>query len=122
MLRSAPGPLDRLAADEHRALASADDAARSPAISRSTVDLPQPDGPRIAMNSPVPGRSGTQKVTSRMTVSVAEALGDVRELDDVGAGRGLGRRGRRARPRLVLDLAVGEQAALEDQNSTRSMP
>src|SRR5437899_1365644 len=41
---------------------------RRPAISRSTVDLPQPDGPRIAMNSPLPGRSVTENVTSRMTV------------------------------------------------------
>ena len=35
---------------------------------RSTVDLPQPDGPRMAMNSPLFGRSGTVKVTLRMTV------------------------------------------------------
>src|ERR1700722_8694798 len=41
---------------------------RSPAIRRSTVDLPQPDGPRMAMNSPLSGRSVTQNVTSLMTV------------------------------------------------------
>ena len=35
---------------------------------RSTVDFPQPDGPRIVTNSPWPGRSGTEKVTSRITV------------------------------------------------------
>src|ERR1700736_3877021 len=40
----------------------------SPAIRRSTVDFPQPDGPRIATNSPTPGRSGTENVTSRMIV------------------------------------------------------
>ena len=42
---------------------------RKPAIRRSTVDLPQPDGPRMATNSPLSGRSGTENVTSLMTVS-----------------------------------------------------
>src|SRR5437879_1372072 len=41
---------------------------RRPAISRSTVDLPQPDGPRIATNSPLLGRSSTENVTSLITV------------------------------------------------------
>ena len=40
------------------------------AINRSTVDLPQPDGPRIAMNSPLSGKSGTEKVTFWITVSL----------------------------------------------------
>src|SRR5262249_54693648 len=34
-----------------------------PAISFSTVDFPQPDGPRIAISSPTLGRSATWNVT-----------------------------------------------------------
>ena len=52
-------------------------------MSRSTVDFPQPDGPRIVTNSPVPGRSGTANVTSRMTVKFAEPFRDIPKLDDV---------------------------------------
>src|SRR5215471_2025714 len=37
-------------------------------MSRSTVDLPQPDGPRMQTNSPLPGRSSTVNETSRITV------------------------------------------------------
>jgi hypothetical protein len=38
-------------------------------MSRNTVDLPQPDGPRIVMNSPDAGRSSTTNEMSLMTVS-----------------------------------------------------
>ena len=47
------------------------------------------------MNSPVPGRSGTQKVTSRIDRVAAEPLRDVRELDDVRRPDGTGGGGAR---------------------------
>ncbi len=40
-----------------------------PAMRRSTVDLPQPEGPRMATNSPRPGRSWTVKLTSLIAVN-----------------------------------------------------
>src|SRR5437867_7453118 len=68
MLRSEPGALTG-APPTSTVPSVAGKCGRSPAISRSTVDLPQPDGPRIATNSPLSGTSGTANVTSRMTVS-----------------------------------------------------
>ena len=41
----------------------------SPAISRRIVLLPQPLGPRTQMNSPLPIRSSTTNVTSRIAVN-----------------------------------------------------
>src|SRR5258706_6190441 len=67
MLRSDPGAWTGLPATS-TVPSVAGNCGRSPAISRSTVDLPQPDGPRMAMNSPLFGRSGTENVTSRITV------------------------------------------------------
>src|SRR4029079_19104210 len=40
----------------------------SPAIIRITVDLPQPDGPRIDTNSPRPGASSLENDTSLIAV------------------------------------------------------
>ena len=52
MLRSDPGASTGWSADQHRP-SLAGKCGRSPAISRSTVDLPQPEGPRMVMNSPL---------------------------------------------------------------------
>ena len=73
----------------------------SPAISRSTVDLPQPDGPRIATNSPAPDTSGTQKVTSLMIVRppnrfvTCENSTTLSTISPRPRGTGTGRAGRR---------------------------
>ena len=64
---------------------------RSPAISRSTVDLPQPDGPRMAMNSPLSGQVRHREGHVADDRDAAEPLRDVLELDDVrrrGCGGG----------------------------------
>ena len=71
------------------------------------------------MNSPLSGRSGTEKVTSRMTVSAAEPLRDVAELDDVAAtapaaAGGLG-------SRHSSTTRYGNRPRW-NQNSRRSMP
>src|SRR5689334_3515895 len=78
MLRSEPGVSTGLSRTS-TVPSLAGKCGRSPAISRSTVDLPQPDGPRMAMNSPLSGRSGTEKVTSRMTVSSPKRLVTLRK-------------------------------------------
>ncbi len=49
----------------------------SPAIIRSIVDLPQPEGPSSTRNS----RSGISAVKSRITARAAEALGHVGEAE-----------------------------------------
>jgi len=102
------GALDRLAAHQHRALGGGN-CGRSPAISRSTVDLPQPEGPRIAMNSPLSGTSGTENVTSRMTVCAPKRLVTFAEVDDVRHDGG------RARSPSLLDGNDREKAALEPE-------
>ena len=47
MPRSAPGPRSRLAVEQHPPVVGWS----SPATMRSSVDLPQPEGPRMAMKS-----------------------------------------------------------------------
>src|SRR5438874_2645743 len=80
---------------------------RRPAISRKTVDLPQPEGPRIAMNSPFPGRSGTEKVTSRMIVTFPNCLVTPRNSTTLGSAS-------INRP-LILGGPMREQAPLEPE-------
>src|SRR5690606_18338097 len=46
----------------------------SPAIIRSRVDLPQPDGPRITMNSPSPISQSTPWITSRLSYDLRTPL------------------------------------------------
>src|SRR5216684_8548585 len=54
-------------------------------MSRSTVDFPQPDGPRMAMNSPLFGTSSTENVTSRMTVNPPNRFVTARKSTTLGA-------------------------------------
>src|SRR3954471_13139787 len=75
---------------------------RKPAIGRSTVDLPQPDGPRMQMNSPLSGMLGTQNVTSRMIVSLPNCLVTLRNST-------------RFSLTSVLRRPVGKQSALEEE-------
>src|ERR1051325_320244 len=110
MLRSAPGRSTWLPAT--RTVPSlAGWCGRSPAMSRSTVDLPHPDGPRIAMNSPLLGRSGTANVTSRMTVWLPKRfvtfLNSTTLPSAAGAVWGS--------LTSVLDRTIGEQPALEPE-------
>src|SRR5882672_3116792 len=84
---------------------------RKPAMSRSTVDLPQPDGPRIAMNSPLCGRSGTEKVTSRTTVRLPKRF--VTFLNSTTLPRASG--AARGSLTSVLDRTIREQPALEPE-------
>ena len=61
--------------------------ASSPAIIRSSVDLPQPEGPTNTQNSP----SATARSTPWITCDLAEGLDDAGELDaspSFDAGRG----------------------------------
>src|SRR4051794_5613229 len=75
---------------------------RRPAINRSTVDLPQPDGPRMQMNSPLSGMLGTQKVTSRITTRLPNRLVTLRNSTTFSVTS-------------FLRRAIGEQAALEEE-------
>src|SRR6185436_17828566 len=121
MLRSDPGPA--IADPVTCTVPSvAGKCGRSPAMSRSTVDLPQPDGPRMAMNSPFAGRSSTLKVTSRMMVRSpnffvtflkSTTLGTAAGADAAGAAAAAG--GLTGSLTLVLDRPVGEQSALEPE-------
>ena len=111
MLRSAPGADDRLAGRPAPCRRVAGKCGRSPAIRRSTVDLPQPDGPRIAMNSPLSGTSGTVNVTSWMTVRLPKRFVTPLEIDDVRGGS----RGRGLAHHHSSTDAVREQAALEPE-------
>src|SRR5436190_17279878 len=65
MLRSGPGPAT-VPPPTSTVPSVAGKCGRSPAMSRSTVDLPHPEGPRMQTNSPLPGRSSTVKLTLRM--------------------------------------------------------
>src|SRR5438093_5020980 len=58
-------------------------------MSLSTVDFPQPDGPRMAMNSPLSGRSATENVTSRITVMSPNRLVTLRKSTTFGVGAGI---------------------------------
>src|SRR5438034_6419985 len=80
---------------------------------RSTVDFPQPDGPRIAMNSPLSGRSGTENVTSRMTVSVPNRFVTPRKSTTFAYVCDATAPGDPAAS--VFDDTVGKQAALEPE-------
>src|SRR4029077_5348477 len=110
MLRSEPGcstgfpPTSTVPSDAGKC-------GRNAAISRSTVDLPQPDGPRIVMNSPLPGRSGTENVTSRMTVTSPNRF--VTRWKSTTFGRGPGAVS--AALTSLLDVAVRKEAALEPE-------
>src|SRR5438876_9866193 len=78
---------------------------------RSTVDFPQPDGPRIAMNSPLSGRSGTENVTSRMTVTFPKRLVTFRKSTTFAYCGDAAAPG--APAASVFDDTMGEHAALE---------
>src|SRR2546422_4847331 len=67
MPRSAPGPETGLPRTRTRPVV-AGNCGLSPAMSRRMVDLPQPEGPRIVMNSPLFGRSSTRNVTFLIAV------------------------------------------------------
>src|SRR2546422_7700256 len=67
MPRSAPGPETGLPRTRTRPVV-AGNCGLSPAIRRRIVDFPQPDGPRIVMNSPLFGRSSTRNVTFLIAV------------------------------------------------------
>src|SRR3954468_23497274 len=110
MLRSDAGPTTGFAPTS-TVPSVAGKCGRSPAIRRSTVDLPQPDGPRIAMNSPLPGMSSTLKVTSRMMVRSPNFLVTFLKSTTLGAA-GAAAVGSAT---SVRDLPVGKQAALEPE-------
>src|SRR2546427_12545099 len=88
---------------------------RRPAISRKTVDLPQPEGPRIAMNSPFPGRSGTEKVTSRMIVTFPNCLVTPRNSTALGSASAAAARCRSIERPSSLSGPMREQAPLEPE-------
>src|SRR5438034_3072570 len=79
---------------------------------RSTVDFPQPDGPRIAMNSPLFGRSGTENVTSRMTVRPPNRFVTLRKSTTFGGWTGAAASGSLT---SLLDDAIRKQTALEPE-------
>src|SRR2546428_3779135 len=80
---------------------------------RSTVDFPQPDGPRMAMNSPLFGRSGTENVTSRMTVRVPNRFVTPRKSTTFGTGWPTAAAS--GSLTSLLDDAVRKQTALEPE-------
>src|SRR6266480_7556233 len=92
MPRSAPGPATGL--PNTRTLpVVAGNCGRSPAISRKIVDFPQPDGPRIVMNSPLPGKSSTRNVTFLIAVKPSSYVFETPSNSTIGgligsAGRG----------------------------------
>src|SRR5919202_4482295 len=87
------------------------------AISRSTVDFPHPDGPRMAMNSPLPGRSATENVTSRMTVRVPNRFVTFLKSTTLGACN-LTSAASAASRTSVLDNAMGKESALEPEQQS----
>src|SRR5438552_10037733 len=73
MPRSAPGPETGLPRTRTCPVV-AGNCGRSPAMSRRMVDLPQPEGPRIVMNSPLFGRSSTRNVTFLIAVKPSSQI------------------------------------------------
>src|SRR5688572_1643530 len=83
-------------------------------MSRKTVDFPQPEGPRMAMNSPLPGRSGTENVTSRITVKRPNRFVTFWKSTTFGrSGRSAVTAG--ATLTSILDDAMREQTPLEPE-------
>src|SRR6266581_2728765 len=118
MLRSGPGHSTGLPPTS-TVPSVAGNCGRSPAISRRTVDLPQPDGPRIAMNSPLSGRSGTEKVTSRITVTSPNRFVTFRKSTTDGTALvGDSVIGFDTRTALLLDRPERKEASLEPEQQT----
>src|SRR5436189_2876576 len=109
MLRSDPGRTTGFSATS-TVPDVAGNCGRRPAIRRSTVDLPQPDGPRIATNSPLSGKSGTENVTSLMTVTVPNRFVTWAKSTTLGGCTGAAA----GTLTSILDHTVRKQAALDE--------
>src|SRR5688572_6433808 len=92
MPRSAPGPVIGLPSTRTRPL-ECGNWGWSPAIIRITVDLPQPDGPRIETNSPRPGWSSIVNETSRIAVKSPNRLVTLSNITTGGLSAGAGASG-----------------------------
>src|SRR3954469_14134090 len=110
MLLSGPGRSTGLSATS-TVPSDAGECGRRPAMSRSTVDLPQPDGPRMETNSPLSATSGTEKVTSRITVTLPKRF--VTPLKSTTFGRADS--GSRVSVTSLLGRVIGEQPPLEPE-------
>src|SRR3954468_21611081 len=80
-------------------------------MSRSTVDLPHPDGPRMQMNSPLPATSGTEKVTFLMIVRSPKRFVTFVKSTTFGVDAAVVVWS----ATLLLDRAIREEAALEEE-------
>src|SRR6266699_4741385 len=92
MPRSAPGPETGLLATSTRPVLAGNWGLR-PAMRRKIVDFPQPEGPRIVMNSPLPGKSSTRNVTFLIAVKPSSYVFETPSNSTIGgligsAGRG----------------------------------
>src|SRR5436189_6316742 len=82
MPRAAPGPETGLLATSTRPVVAGNCGLR-PAMRRRIVDFPHPEGPRMVMNSPLPGRSSTRNVTFLIAVKPSSYVADTPSHVDV---------------------------------------
>src|SRR5882672_5606914 len=106
MPRSAPGAETGLLATSTRPVVGGN-CGRRPAMRRRIVDFPHPEGPRIVMNSPLPGKSSTRNVTFLIAVKPSSYVLET-PLNSTIGGR-VGKRGRGSAS--AATLAGAEQIA-----------
>src|SRR5213592_5037054 len=101
MPRSAPGPETGLLATSTRPVVAGNCGLR-PAMRRRIVDFPHPEGPRIVMNSPLPGKSSTRNVTVLIAVNPSSYVFETPSNSTIGGLMGSAGRGSTIAPTPTL--------------------